>query len=121
MAVVVARQLNIVDVGLHTGVRRDIGDVHGEQIGALLLQQGRLFARPFGLFKHLLCLSALFDLGGDFAPVHNKGELVYGGVFRQGEYISAVYPAIAGVGEDLADVHAGHHAVDVAVYGHVHQ
>ena len=121
LAVIVARQLNIVDVGLHGGVRRDVGDAHGKQIGAFLLQQGCFFARLFGLFENLLCLGALFDLCSNFAPVHNKSELVYGGVFRQGENISAVYPASAGVGEGLADVHAGHHAVDVAVYGHIHQ
>ncbi|MCY1294906.1 hypothetical protein D9M70_442230 [compost metagenome] len=91
----------------------DIGDLVGEDVRALLLEQCRLLALGLRLFVDLLGFLARLYLALDEAVADLHLQRIDRRILGQGEDIGAFDPALAGVLEALG--HAGAHdrAVDV--------
>ncbi len=91
----------------------DIGDLVGEDVGALLFQQGGLLALGLGLLVDFASFLARLDLAFDEAIADLHLQDVDGGIFRQREDVGALDPSLARVLEALGDLDAGDGTGDI--------
>ena len=84
-------------------VRTNVGDVIGEQVGTLLLEEGGLLALGLGVFVDLLGFLLLLDVANDDSVADHHLQCIDGRAIGQGEHIDAFDPAIRRVFEPLGD------------------
>src|SRR5207249_4770561 len=84
-ASLIFQQLEDGERDLNFAVGRNIGYGLGEDVGTLLIEQGRCMSGSAGGIKDLARLIAFLDHSLDFAFANLHGHAVYGAVMRQGE------------------------------------
>ncbi|MNS41409.1 hypothetical protein D3C72_737600 [compost metagenome] len=105
----------VADRHVNLFARLDVRDGLGEDVVALLLEQGRRLALVLGVLVNLLGFLALLDVGLDHALADANLHRIDGRLFRQWEHVDRLERALEGVLEGLLHLHARHVARDARV------
>src|SRR5450631_4060304 len=89
-------------------------------LGALLVHNARLLTLAARLRVGSLSLGLFLNLAADGSLTDTHEELIHGRVRGQREYIEALHPIAAGVGEFLGDVDSRDIARDLCPHGRRH-
>jgi hypothetical protein len=116
LAGVVAEGLGVADLDLDRGAAGDVGDRLGEDVGALLLEQGGGVAGVAGLAVDRGRLGALADLAGDHAVADRHAHVGDGGVLGEGEGVDGLEGGVAVVDEALLDGDLGRVAAQLGAH-----
>lgn len=102
----VFKGFHVGDFDFDAGAGGDIGEALGEDVGALLIEEGGKLAAGFGLFVDLAGFGAAFDEALDDAVVDADGHFIDGTVGGEGEGVEGFEGSGEGVAEDLFDADA---------------
>jgi len=86
----VRHSLDVSDLDLYGGARKDIGDGLGEDVGTLLIEQGCDAAGAAGLLVDLACFIPRFNEAADGAVSDLHGHIVDRGIGRQREGVDGL-------------------------------
>ena len=105
--------LRVLEGDLDRVARHQVGDLLGEHVGAVLLQEGGGLALALALLERLARLLALADLGLDHLVAHLHGHGEHRRVLVEREEVFGVEGRRRGVHEGLRHRHGGEVALDV--------
>ena len=109
------QQLGVAQLDRDVVAGQDVGDVHLEHIGQLLLQQRGGFAFFFGLVVVAPGLLLFADVGGDETVGEAHIHAIDGGAGRAGKHVIRLNGALALVLVALGDGDIGNHAGDAHI------
>ena len=117
MAVFEVHLVDVADFDFDFFARHDVGDMLGEDVGALLFEEGRGLTSGFGGFVDGAGFAAFFDVAFDDAIADFHAHSVNGSVFGEGEGVNGLNRLGGRVAEGLDDGDAGANASNVDVDG----
>lgn len=109
------KEFSVAQLDLDGVAREDVGHGHGEDVGAMLFEEGGGVSGGFGGLVGGAGFFLFLDPGADAAIAHGHGEAMHGGAGGAGENVERFERGGAGVGVGLGDGDVGDDSRDDGV------